>query len=176
MKVGADFGQEYPDGDVTSAEAFATLVRTGVALTMEIDRSMATTFDLPQVVLNCLAVVEGADHPLTPSEISERTVVSSATMTGTLDQLEYRAWVRRLPNPADRRSVFVEITPEGRAVADQLLPGIRKIEVGVLGALSPTELAMLLKLLGKVLDGAATVALGEPIKLQGRRIRRPGPD
>ena len=176
MKVGADFGQEYPDGDVTSAEAFATLVRTGVALTMEIDRSMATTFKLPQVVLNCLAVVEGADQPLTPSEISERTVVSSATMTGTLDQLEYRGWVRRLPNPADRRSVFVEIAPEGRAVADQLLPGIRKIEVGVLGALSPTELAMLLKLLGKILDGAATVARDEPIKLEGRRIRRPGPD
>ena len=175
VKVDADFEEEFPDGDASSAEVFATLVRTGAALTLEIDRSMATTFDLPLIVSNCLAVVEGADQPLTPSEISERTLVSSATMTGTLDQLEYRGWVRRLPNPADRRSVLIEITPEGRAAADQILPGIRKIEVAVLGGLSPTERATLLKLLGKVLDRAATVARGEPIELNGRRARRTRP-
>ena len=175
VKVDADFEEEFPDGDASSAEVFATLVRSGAALTLEIDRSMATTFDLPPIMANCLAVVEGVDQPLTPTEISERTLVSSATMTGTLDQLEYRGWVRRLPNPADRRSVLIEITPEGRAAADQILPGIRKIEVAVLGGLSPTERATLLKLLGKVLDRAATVARGEPIELNGRRARRARP-
>ena len=87
----------------------------------------------------------------------------------------YRGWVRRLPNPADRRSVLIEITPVGRAAADQILPGIRKIEVAVLGGLSPTERATLLKLLGKVLDRAAAVARGEPIELNGRRARRARP-
>ena len=46
-------------------------------------------------------------------------------MTATLDLLEHRGWIRRAANPDDRRSVLIEITPDGRAIADQLLPGIR---------------------------------------------------
>jgi DNA-binding MarR family transcriptional regulator len=137
----------------------------------EIERCMLATFDMAQTVLNCLAIIDGADVPLTPSDIGERMLVSSATMTSTLDQLEYRGLVRRMPNPDDRRSMLVEITAEGKAVADRLLPGIRKIEQSVLSGLTATERATLLKLLGKVLHGAATVA-GEPaITLEGRRVR-----
>ena len=61
----------------------------------------------PPKLLNSLAVTDGADGPLTPSEIGERTLVSSGTVIGTLDQLEYRGWVWRAPNPDDRRSVSV---------------------------------------------------------------------
>ena len=49
-------------------------------------------------------------------------------MTATLDLLERRGWIRRVPNPDDRRSVLIEITPDGRAITDQLLPGIRALE------------------------------------------------
>ena len=49
-------------------------------------------------------------------------------MTATLDLLEHRGWIRRIPNPDDRRSTLIEITPDGRAAADQLLPGIRTLE------------------------------------------------
>jgi DNA-binding MarR family transcriptional regulator len=98
-------------------------------------------------------------------------LVSSATMTGTLDQLEYKGWVRRIPNPDDRRSVLVEITDEGTAIADRLLPGIRKIEQAVLGGLSPSERTALLRLLGKVLEGAHAVSSESPIVLEGRRVR-----
>jgi DNA-binding MarR family transcriptional regulator len=176
VKVGADFTDEYPDGDAAKAEVCATLVRTGTSLTQEIERCMNATFGVPQTLLNSLAVIDGADGPLTPSEIGERTLVSSGTVTGTLDQLEYRGWVRRSPNPDDRRSVFVEITDEGRAVADQLLPGIRKIEQAALAGLSAAELNTLMKLLAKVLEGAARTAAAEPIVLNGRRVRaRAGP-
>ena len=171
VKVAADFADEYPDGERASTEAYATLVRTGAALTQEIERCMAATFGVPQTVLNSLAVIDGEGGPLTPSEISERTLVSSGSMTGTLDQLEYRGWVRRTPNPDDRRSVLVEITDVGKAVADQFLPGIRKIELAVLAGLTADELDTLLELLGKVLAGAATVASAEPIVLEGRRTR-----
>ena len=175
VKVGADFTDEYPDGDPAKAEVCATLVRTGTSLAQEIERSMLATFGVPQTLLNSLAVIDGADGPLTPSEIGERTLVSSGTVTGTLDQLEYRGWVRRLPNPDDRRSVLVEITDEGRLITDQLLPGIRKLEQAVLAGLTASELNTLMKLLGKVLDGAATTASAEPVGLDGRRVRPPRP-
>jgi DNA-binding MarR family transcriptional regulator len=172
VKVDADFGEEYPDGDRSAAEAYSTLVRTGVALAMEIERCQVATFGITQTVLNALAVIDGAGGPLTPSDISERTFFSSGTITGTLDQLEYRGWVRRTPNSEDRRSVLVEITDAGKTVADQLLPGIRKVEKAVLAGLTAEEIGTLVELLGKVLDSAASVAAAEPILLEGRR-RRP---
>jgi DNA-binding MarR family transcriptional regulator len=173
VKVGDDFTEEFPDGDPRLTEVHASLVRTGSALIREIERCMQATFDAPQTALNSLAVIDGAGEPLTPSQISERTHVSSATMTGTIDQLEYRGWVRRLPNPDDRRSVLVEITEAGKVVTDQLLPGIRKIERAVLGGLTADELGTLLALLAKVLAGAAATAAAEPITLEGRRHRPP---
>lgn len=124
-----------------------------------------------QPLLNSLAVIEGAGHPLTPSEISERTLTSSATMTSTIDALERRGWVRRVSNPDDRRSVLVEITDEGQAVTDRFLPGIRKLDVAIFAGLSSTERTTLLKLLAKVLHQLAIVASEPPIPLDGRRNR-----
>ena len=171
VRVGSDFVDEYPDGNPAAAEVYATTIRAGQCLYDEVERSMVATFGVPQNVLNSLAVIEGAEAPLTPSQIGERTFSSSATMTGTLDALEYRGWVRRVPNPDDRRSLLIEITDEGRAITDRFLPGIRKLEQAVLGELSRAEQASLLKLLGKVLDAAARVAVAEPIVLEGRRNR-----
>ena len=172
VKVGDDFSQEYPDGDPVAAMAFATLLRAGFAIQAEIDRVTMASLDVPESVLTSLAVIEGADTPLTPSQISERTLTSSGTMTGTLDTLEYAGWIRRVPNPEDRRSVLIEITTEGQAVADKALPGIRRLEKAVLTELSAEQAATLLELLGLVLRGAATVAAAEPIALEGRR-RKP---
>jgi DNA-binding MarR family transcriptional regulator len=171
VKVDAGFRHEYPDGDPLMAEVLATLIRAGSATNIEVERAMLATFDVPQSVLNSLAVIEGADRPLTPSEISERTLTSSGTMTGTLDALEHNGWARRIPNPDDRRSVLIEITDEGQAVADRFLPGIRRIERAVLSELTSAELATLLKLLAKVLRGVAAVAANDPIPLEGRRNR-----
>ena len=139
VRVDADFEDEYPGGDTTCTEAYASLCRTGEALLGELDRRIATTFDMPQTAATALAVIDGAAAPLTPSQVSDRVLVASATMTATLDLLEYRGWIRRMPNPADRRSVLIEITPAGRASADQLLPGIRAIERSILSALTQTN-------------------------------------
>ena len=118
-----------------------------------------------------LAVVDGAGEPLTPSQISERVLVASASTTATLDLLERRGWVRRMPNPDDRRSTLVEITPAGRAITDQLLPGIRVVERSAMDALTKSERVQFLGLLGKVRGRLADMADEEPIPLDGERNR-----
>ena len=171
VRVDADFEDEYPGGDATCTEAYASVCRTGEALLGELDRRIAATFGISQAAATALAVIDGAGTPLTPSQVADRVLIASATMTATLDLLERRGWIRRVPNPADRRSVLIEITPDGRATADQLLPGIRTVERSVLSALTPGERAQLLDLLSKILDRAAEVAAEPPEPLQGQRIR-----
>jgi DNA-binding MarR family transcriptional regulator len=171
VRVDADFQDEYPGGDITCTEAYASLCRTGEALLGELDRRIALTFGMHQAAATALAVIDGAAAPLTPSQVSDRVLIASATMTATLDLLERRGWIRRTPNPDDRRSVLIEITPDGRATADQLLPGIRTIERSILSALTEDERAHLLDLLAKVLARAAEVAAGPPEPLQGQRVR-----
>jgi DNA-binding MarR family transcriptional regulator len=171
VRVDADFEDEYPGGDATCTEAYASLCRTGEALLGELDRCIAAAFGIPQAAATALAVIDGAGAPLTPSQVSDRVLVASATMTATLDLLEYRGWIRRVPNPGDRRSVLIEITPDGRAAADQLLPGIRTVEKNILSALTPGERAHLLDLLAKVLARAAEAAAKPPQPLHGQRNR-----
>ena len=171
VKVDPDFPDEYPGGDATCTEAYASLCRTGEALLGELDRHVAATLGITQATATALAVIDGAGAPLTPSQVSDRVLIASATMTATLDLLERRGWVRRIPNPADRRSVLVQITPDGRAVADQLLPGVRTLERSILSALTHDERACLLNLLAKVLARTAEVAAGPPEPLHGQRNR-----
>jgi DNA-binding MarR family transcriptional regulator len=171
VRVGDDYAEEFPDGDARSTEATASLVRAGTSVLIELDRTIMAAFDVAHPVVTALAVIEGADRPLTPSEISERVLVASATMTATLDLLESRGWVVRAPNPTDRRSVLVSITEEGRATADRFLPGIRVVERTLMSSLTPKEREQLLRLLAKVLARAAEVAEEPVIPLEGRRNR-----
>lgn len=171
VRVDPDYALEYPDGDAASTEAYASLVRAGEAVLAELDRCITASLDVKHPVFTALAVLDGAAAPLTPTDIAERVLVASATMTATLDALERRGWVRRLPNPEDRRSTLVEITPEGRTVTDRVLPGIRSVEKSVMSVLTPAERAQLVELLDKVLRRSAEVAAEAPLPLDGRRVR-----
>jgi DNA-binding MarR family transcriptional regulator len=171
VRVPPDFAEEYPDGDPSAAEVSATLIRAGQALYDELDRGMQATFGVPESVLQALAVIDGSERPLTPSEIADRVFRSSASMTNLLDALERQGWARRVPNPDDRRSVLVEITDEGKTLADRFLPGVRKIERAVVGDLTAAERSTLMDILAKVLDATARVSAAEPIPFEGRRKR-----
>ena len=56
----------------------------------------------------------GPGHRATPSDIAAWHQMSPSGITGRLDALEKRGFIRRLPSPADRRKVIVELTEEGR--------------------------------------------------------------
>jgi DNA-binding MarR family transcriptional regulator len=52
-------------------------------------------------------------RPLTPTELGERLGSGSGSLTGIIDRLEAHGLVARQPHPSDRRSITIEITPEG---------------------------------------------------------------
>src|SRR3954454_18033446 len=56
-----------------------------------------------------------ASSPERASRVAEKAAVSRPSLTGLLDGLEARAWVRRVEVDGDRRGVGLEVTAEGRA-------------------------------------------------------------
>lgn len=81
----------------------------------------------------------GPDHRATPSEIAAWQQMSPSGITGRLDALEKRGFIRRLPSPTDRRKVIVELTEAGRkAWADTFNPQTNH-ELEVLSTLDAPE-------------------------------------
>jgi DNA-binding MarR family transcriptional regulator len=149
--VGDDFEHEYPGADRLATEAYANLLRTGDLLMELHNRQTRDQYQLSASGRQVLAVVEGAGHPLEPSVIAERLLVTTGSMTSLLDNLEKRGLVIRQRHPDDRRRVLVDVTPAARAILDELLPSLHARERDVMtAALSTREQRTLLRLLAKV--------------------------
>jgi DNA-binding MarR family transcriptional regulator len=81
----------------------------------------------------------GPDYRATPGEIAAWQQMSPSGITGRLDTLEKHGFVRRLPSPADRRKVIVELTEEGRQAWRSTFNPQTNEEARVLAALDPDE-------------------------------------
>jgi DNA-binding MarR family transcriptional regulator len=92
-----------------------------------------------------------AEQRLAPSQLSEWLFVTSGTMTGRLDRLESRGLIRRVPNPADRRGMDVELTADGRRLADELVTEHVENEERLMSGLTREERRRLEKLMRKLL-------------------------
>ena len=86
---------------------------------------------------------------ITPVELKTVLSVDPGAMTRMLD-LACKGWIERLPNPADKRGVLVQLTPDGAALravssgcGSEVTPELTK-------NLSADEVAMLEQLLKKV--------------------------
>ncbi|MCL9664485.1 MarR family transcriptional regulator [Curtobacterium albidum] len=62
-----------------------------------------------------LAASEG--QATTPKQAGDVLELSTGAMTSLLDRLERHGHLERRPNPGDRRSILVHLTPSGAAVA-----------------------------------------------------------
>jgi DNA-binding MarR family transcriptional regulator len=85
-----------------------------------------------------------------PGDLAQDLAVSNAGMTGRLDGLERRGWIKRMPSDTDRRRVDVEITREGARVwrGAMALRGTAEDEMAAV--LTRRELATLNRLLKKL--------------------------
>jgi DNA-binding MarR family transcriptional regulator len=91
------------------------------------------------------------EHRLSAGDLSRMLMLSSGAMTNRLDRLEKAGWVRRLPDPRDRRGVLIELTPAGERKIDEAVIEQADRERDVLGPLTRKELTSLNVLLRKVL-------------------------
>lgn len=95
--------------------------------------------------------IAGPPHRLSPTRLGRGLMLSSAGMTSRLDRLERRGFVRRLPDPDDRRGVIVELTDQGLEVVDAAVAAITISDRQLLERFDPDEIALLERLVRKLL-------------------------
>lgn len=148
-----DFYEQTPDGNVLATEAAMNTIRTADLL---FDRIGQTLRPLGVSAAGGLVLGLLRDRgPMPPSELGDRLIVTRATVTGLVDSLERKGFVRRAPNPADRRSLLIEITPAGRGVLAEVRTTVHRQEKAWLSGLSDEELRAYIALLHRVQDGLA---------------------
>src|SRR6056297_939072 len=89
-------------------------------------------------VLNHLVRVRDGRTPL---ELARAFQVPKTTLSHTLGLLEKRGWIEMRPNPADKRSKQVWITPEGAAFRDAAIASITPDLAGIAPAFPPEWVA-----------------------------------
>src|SRR5207237_5839782 len=100
---------------ITAPRLWLVITRSYRVLSLLAEQSIAQA----GLCLTDFAALEALLHkgPLTISQIQQKVLLASGSMTAAVDRLEKRGLVRRRSSPSDRRSRVVALTAQGKRVA-----------------------------------------------------------
>ena len=147
---------ERPDLDVSPLLVIGRVHRIAQALTPELVEVYAR-HGLGEGDFDVLATLrrQGTPYALTPSQLVERTMVTSGAVSKRVDRLSERGLVVRRPRQSDRRSVTVALTAKGRRVIDGAMEEHVANEARLLAGLDADDRARLGALLGRLATSLA---------------------
>ena len=126
------------------------LMQAGEHYTKELNK----IYNVSAAQINCLLALH-ENGPLPPSQIAKHVMVNSSTITGIIDRLEKKNLVKRLRISKDRRVITVELTKNGKILAENTPSPIQQKIIDGLNQLSPSEIeqiSLTLKRLTDMLD------------------------
>lgn len=94
----------------------------------------------------------GPPYQRSPGQLGEELHLSSGAMTNRLDRLEKAGFIRRLPDPNDRRGVLVEPTEAGHAAWEASVGAQARREALIASVLSEEEKKQLHDLLRRLMS------------------------
>jgi MarR family transcriptional regulator, 2-MHQ and catechol-resistance regulon repressor len=106
-------------------------------------------FDLTPSQFDVIATL-GNTNGLSMGEIGDRTLITKGTLTGVIDRLIKKDLVRRYTPEDDRRSVFIQLTPQGETLFETVFPAHINHLQERFDRLDPTELELLKVLLTRL--------------------------
>jgi DNA-binding MarR family transcriptional regulator len=96
------------------------------------------------------------DRRPTINELATLLGLDKSSVSGLVDRAERRGLVRRVPSTTDRRSVLVDLTKDGCALANKVAAQFGADVAAILGSLPAADRAALTDLLSRVLVNHAT--------------------
>jgi DNA-binding MarR family transcriptional regulator len=110
---------------------------------------------VPQWRVICVLAEDGG---LTQVQVVARTVMDKVTVSRAAQGLSKRRLVTRAENKADGRSHMLDLTPEGRRLYAEIAPLAMAYEAALIAGLSPEDVALLKRLLGRLQTAAGQLA------------------
>lgn len=119
-RIREQWARERPELDTEAMGILGRVYRIAQAAGEEMERTYAR-FGISRADFDVLATLRRSGEPyqLSPGALSGALMLTTGGMTGRLDRLERAGLVSRSPDPADRRSVLVTLTDEGRRIIDE---------------------------------------------------------
>lgn len=108
-------------------------------------------FDLDRQEFDTLHKLAGRGGEAAPSDLAADLDLAPASVTGRLDALERRGFVRRTPSTTDRRRVDVELTDRGRSTWLGAMDFLGNEEERLLGVLGKDERRLLNSMLRRIM-------------------------
>jgi len=94
---------------------FSDLIRFEIELWHAIDARLKSEFGVPLSHFEPMSVMDRRPD-CRVYDIARELGITTGGMSKLVDRIEASGYCRRLPNPADRRSSLLELTPAGRRV------------------------------------------------------------
>jgi DNA-binding MarR family transcriptional regulator len=94
---------------------FNDLVRLEIELWNAIDTRLKNDFDLPLTHFEPMSVIDRVPG-CRVYDIATELIITTGGASKLVDRIEASGYCRRLPNPADRRSSLVKLTPQGKSL------------------------------------------------------------
>ncbi|WP_338461405.1 MarR family transcriptional regulator [Synechococcus elongatus IITB7] len=152
--------QELPQVNVAPLAVTGRLLR--IARLLEKQReTLLAKYGLSVWSFDVLATLrrQGPPYQLKPTDLYSLLMLSSGAMTNRIDRLEQDGIVVRSRDGSDRRSVIVQLTPKGIALADEVMPVLFAQESELLAQFAtPEELETLMPLLRRLLLSLEEIA------------------
>jgi DNA-binding MarR family transcriptional regulator len=108
------------------------------------------------LALRDLFLTEG--YRLTQAHIQRRGKTSSGSVTRLMDGMEQDGLIARIPHSGDRRTNYVELTPQGLDLCRRLIPAVARYSVDVCAEMSGADKQSFIRLLKLLIDGTQRAA------------------
>jgi DNA-binding MarR family transcriptional regulator len=130
------------------------------ALSTEIDRldqAAADRYGLNRTDLRALDIV-GQAGPLAPTDLARQLGYTTGGVTTVLDRLERAGYIRRRPDPRDRRRLVVQATEATAARDQEVFGGLIRATLDLLAAYTDDQLQVIHDFLDRTRQLTATYA------------------
>ncbi|WP_243710731.1 MarR family transcriptional regulator [Actinomadura sp. KC216] len=167
-RIVEQWGRARPDLDASPMRVLGRLSRVTRIVEREL-KALFAEFGLERGEFDVLATLRRGGTPggMTAGMLARSSMVTSGAVTNRLDRLVAKGYITRDIDPANRRSVIVDLTPEGRELIDRAVAAHLDNERRILAALDrhqQDDLAATLRTLLLSLDDKETDprTLGNP--------------
>ncbi len=135
-----------PLDGVSPIDQVISTMRTSHTYVVMVSQAAADRIGINTTDLHCLNILAFSDHEPSAGELATITKLTTASITGVIDRLEFAGLVKRTSDPRDRRRVVVKLVPEiaRTRVAPVFAPLLNEWQ-RELSTYSDSELVLILK-------------------------------